>query len=168
MADSPDLPGERAWRVGPDGRLPLEYWKFLRDLTTYVRQTRGNTASLSEIDARLDALESAGANAVTGQNSVNVSQQDAETIIRLVGDLAVPGAGRYYGTSSDGTRGWYERLLSTLSDVDFTTPPATGDALVYDGANWAPAQVSTPQIFSRITADGDVRITADGDIRITD
>ena len=143
MADSPDLPGERAWRVGPDGRLPLEYWKFLRDLVTYVRQTQGNSASLAEIEARLDALESSGASAITGQHSVQVTEEAAETLIRLVGDLAVPGVSRYYGTNASGARGWYERLLSTMADVDLSVPPADFDSLTYDSASgkWIPRAV---------------------------
>lgn len=32
--------------------------------------------------------------------------------------------------------------LSDLSDVDFTTPPSTGDTLVYNGSKWLPG-VST-------------------------
>lgn len=173
MADSPILPGSHQWRLVPGLRggppdLPPEFFKFFRDLVTYVAQTQGNTASLAEILARLDALEAASTNAVTGQYSVQTFQQDAATIIRLLGDIPAPAVQSYYGTNEAGNRGWYQRLLSTLADVDVTTPPEAGDALVYDGAKWAPAQVAPPQIYSRITAHGDVRITADGDIRITD
>lgn len=141
MADSPDLPGERAWRVGPDGRLPLEYWKFLRDLVTYVRQTQGNTTDLSAISARLDALEAASQSGVSGRASVQAIQQEAETVLQLVGDLVVPGLSRYYGTNPAGAKGWHELLLSALADVDLvTTPPADGDVLTWDDAaqKWVP------------------------------
>lgn len=169
MADSPLLPGQHAWRLTPDGRLPPEFFKFFRDLISFVSQTQGNTSDLTSVNARLDALEAANSGTnIIGQHSIQAIQQEAQTIVRLFGDVGAPGATRYYGTDSTGARGWYERLLSTLADVDVSTPPTPGDALVFDGTNWAPAQVAPPQDYTRITAEGDVRITADGDIRITD
>ena len=105
-----------------------------------------------------------------GIASVRVTGSLASGVVNitLVGDDDAPGASYYYGTDASGEKGWYERLLSTLADVDVTTPPVAGDALVYDGTAWVPGIAAQPQIFSRITAAGDVRITADGDIRITD
>lgn len=174
MADSPSLPSSRAWKLVPSKHggapdLPLEFFQFFRELTTFVSQTQGNTAELAGIQARLDALESAASSELLGQHSVRTVIQDAQTLIRLVGDVANPGASTFYGTSEDGARGWYQRLLSTLADVDLTGL-ADGDALLWDATaeRFVPGQQATPQMFTRITADGDVRITADGDIRITD
>lgn len=152
MADSPILPGSHQWRLVPGLRggppdLPPEFFKFFRDLVTYVAQTQGNTASLADILARLDALEAASTNAVTGQYSVQTFQQDAATIIRLLGDIPAPAVQSYYGTNEAGNRGWYQRLLSTLADVDVTTPPEAGDALVYDGTVWKPGSVDTAVPF---------------------
>ena len=152
MADSPILPGQHAWRLVPSPRggqpdLPPEFFRFFRELVTYVAQTQGNTASLTAILARLDALEAASTNAVTGQYSVQTFQQDAATIIRLLGDIPAPAIQSYYGTNEDGNRGWYQRLLSTLADVDVTTPPEAGDALIYDGAVWKPGSVDTAVPF---------------------
>ena len=152
MADSPILPGSHRWKLVPSPRggtpdLPPEFFKFFRDLVTYVAQTQGNTASLADILARLDALEAASTNAVTGQYSVQTFQQDAATIIRLLGDIPAPAIQSYYGTNEAGNRGWYQRLLSTLADVDVTTPPEAGDALVYDGAVWKPGSVDTAVPF---------------------
>lgn len=169
MADSPILPGQHAWRLTPDGRLPPEFFRFFRDLIAFVARVQGNTDDLTAIEARLDALEAASQNAVSGQASIQAIEQESATILRLVGDVSIPGISRYYGTNSDGAKGWYQRLLATLADVDLTGL-ADGDALVWDATaeRFVPGQPSTPQVFSRITADGDVRITADGDIRITD
>ena len=33
--------------------------------------------------------------------------------------------------------------IADAPDVDFTTPPATGDSLVYDGSNWVPLPAAT-------------------------
>lgn len=171
MADSPILPGSRLWRLNRQGQLPEDFWRFFRDLVTFVQQTQGNTAELADIEARLTALEQSGLSAeVLGNMSVQVlgSLEDGQVVLQLRGDAVNPGPLFHYATDASGNKGWQQNLLASLVDVDFTTPPTTGDALVYDGAKWAPAQVSPPQIYSRITADGDVRITADGDIRITD
>ena len=174
MADSPILPGPHKWKLAPSPRggppdLPIEFFKFFRELVGYVRQIQGNTDDLAAIEARLDALEAAAQNAVSGQASIQTIQQEAATILRLVGDVSIPGVSRFYGTNADGAKGWYQRLLATLADVDLTGL-ADGDALVWDATTerFVPGQPSTPQVFSRITAEGDVRITADGDIRITD
>ncbi len=168
MADSPILPGSHQWKLVPSLRggppdLPPEFFKFFRDLVTYVAQTQGNTASLADILARLDALEAASTNAVTGQFSVQTFQQDAATIIRLLGDIPAPAIQSYYGTNEDGNRGWYQRLLSTLADIDFTTPPVDGQALIYDAVSetWKPGYVNLPQVFSYITMDGEPYGTAD-------
>lgn len=171
MADSPILPGSHLWKLNRQGQLPEDFWRFFRDLVTYVRQTQGNTGDLAAFEARLAALEQSGLSAdVLGNMSVQVlgSLEDGQVVLQLRGDSASPGPLFHYATDASGNKGWLENLLSSLADVDFTTLPATGDALVYDGSRWAPAQVSPPQIYSRITADGDVRITAEGDIRITD
>lgn len=169
MADSPILPGSHAHLVGSDGKPTREFYSFFRDLVRFVTQTQGNSAALTDILARLDALEAASASDVVGQHSVQVIQQEAQTLVRLVGDLSSPAAASYYGAGADGAKGWFQRLLATLADVDLTGL-ADGDALVWDATaeRFVPGQPSTPQVFSRITADGDVRITADGDIRITD
>ena len=111
MADSPILPGSHQWKLVPSPRggtpdLPPEFFRFFRDLVTYVAQTQGNTASLADILARLDALEAASTNAVTGQYSVQTFQQDAATIIRLLGDIPAPNGLSYYGTDENGNRGW--------------------------------------------------------------
>ena len=58
-------------------------------------------------------------------------------------------------------------ILGDLSDVDLTTPPAPGDALVYDGAAWVPGAVSAPILSNRITADGNFRVTTTSALRVT-
>ncbi len=171
MADSPILPGSHVWRLTPDGRLPDEFWRFFRSLVAYVQATQGNAFDVAELEQRVASLEQGGVSAdILGLLSVQVlgSLGSGKVVLQLRGDSANPGASHRYGTDESGNKGWWENLLSSLADVDLTTPPALGDALVFDGAKWAPAQVSPPQTYSRITADGDVRVTANGDIRITD
>lgn len=164
MADSPLIPGSHAKPLNPDGSWRGEWWRFLRDLSSQPGISSGLATQLNALAARVLALEEESPSSLFGLLSVLVEGNN----VSLRGDVAEPGESFYYGTDATGTKGWHERVLSTLSDVDLTTPPNTGDALVYDGTSWAPAQVSPPQIYSRITADGEVRITADGDIRITD
>ena len=51
------------------------------------------------------------------------------------------GNSKYYGTNGSGTPGFYDTVsaLDDLTDVDLTTtPPSTGQALVYNGSEWVP------------------------------
>jgi len=64
--------------------------------------------------------------------------------LKLSGDSAAPGNRFAYGTDGAGAKGWYQWALSYLSDVDFSTPPTNGQALVYDNAltKWKPGNVA--------------------------
>ncbi len=61
MADSPILPGDRAWRDGSGKPMPVEFYRFFRDLISYIQQTQGNSAALAALEARVAALEAAAA-----------------------------------------------------------------------------------------------------------
>lgn len=169
MTDSPKLPGSHSVPIDPNtGRFSTQWTGFFRDLAGYIRSTDGNSEELAQLEARLAALEAAGAIQLSGPFSVQVLGDGTYTF-QLIGDTDSPGASYYYGTDVAGAKGFYERLLASLADVDLAGL-ADGDALVWDATaeRFVPGQPSTPQVFTRITADGDVRISADGDIRITD
>lgn len=165
MADNPLIPGSHGKPLNPDGSWRGEWWRFLRELSNQPGVSTELASQLNALAGRIQALEDADAPNLIGLLSVLVQG----SFLSLRGDVANPGEAFYYGTDTAGEKGWYQRLLATLADVDLTGL-ADGDALVWDATagRFIPGQPSTPQVFSRITAEGDVRITADGDIRITD
>lgn len=169
MTDSPQLPALHTQPLDPrSGRFSTQWAGFFRDLAAAIQATTGNTLELADIEMRLAALEAEGAIQFLSPFSVQVLG-DGPYTVQLVGDTDAPGVSYFYGTDATGTKGFFERLLSTLADVDLAGL-ADGDALIWDATaeRFIPGPPSTSQVFSRITADGDLRITADGDIRITD
>lgn len=167
MADSPILPQVGAWRDGSGRPMPAEFYRFLRDLASAVSQGGSNSAAIANLQAQIDALEVG--TSITGPMSVQVIGGDGGYQLRLVNDDSAPGASSHYGTDASGSKGWFALALAALSDVDLAGL-ADGDGLVWDAAaqKWEAGSPATPQVFNRITADGDIRVTADGDLRITD
>lgn len=115
MTDSPILPGDRAWRDANGKQLPVEFYKFFRDLTAYVRRTQGASATLADIIRRLTELESEIGGSqqignVVGRNSVVQYGRlsDGAVFLELVNDQQSPDPLRYYGTNADGERGYHE------------------------------------------------------------
>lgn len=94
----------------------------------------------------------------TGVVSFDLAELPDTGIGAALVKLTRDGYGRVEGTEA--------AVLDDLSDVD-AAAPSTGDALVFDGANWAPGQVATEQLFQRMTPEADFRITADGNLRVT-
>lgn len=139
MPDSPSLPGNHAWRDASGRQLPIEFFKFFRDLLRYVQDTNGNTVDIASIIARLDALEKSGNATLQGLASVLVQGTLADGAVQflLQGDEAAPAASSYYGTDDTGAKGFH-----ALPDAP-------------------------PQLFNRITNDGDARIDGDGNLRVT-
>jgi hypothetical protein len=110
MADSPILPGDRAWRDASGNPLPIEFYRFMRDLTTFVREATGNTESVASVLARVVALEGATEATATlaGPYSVAVfGSLESGAIAQLVNDAGDPGNSYYYGTSDAGVKGWH-------------------------------------------------------------
>lgn len=168
MADSPILPGSHAWRDGSGKPLPPEFFRFLRDLTTYVRRTQGDSLELGQLEARVDALESASSGSLNGLQSVEVVGAGSnEVLLQLRGDEASPNPLHYYGADDAGAKGFHELAMSALADVDLLGL-TIGDTLVWDGADFVPGTGSSEQLFQRMDAGGDFRITADGNLRVTD
>lgn len=158
MPDSPILPSQRAWTDRSGNPLPVEFFKFFRDLLRFVQQAGGNSVDISGILARLDALEAAGNATIQGLASVLVqgSLADGNVQLLLDGDEASPDASSYYGTDATGAKGWFERLLSSLNDVDLAGL-ANGDTLIWNAGTgkFEPGTPAQPQIFNYITSTGE-------------
>ena len=161
MADSPILPGDRAWKDASGRPLPVEFYRFLRDLVRYIALIDGNTVELADIEARLSALEESGGANILGPMSVRVLGSSSGFTLQLFGDQLSPGPLFSYSTDAAGQKGWYERLLATLADVDFSTPPGVDDVLKFDGTSWVPGQAAAAQLFNYITTDGEPYCTED-------
>ena len=61
MADSPKLPGPQAWKDAAGKPLPVDFWRFMRDLSAVVKQSSVSAADLSGLSVRVVALEGAPA-----------------------------------------------------------------------------------------------------------
>ncbi len=110
MADSPILPNQTGW-VDAQGRpLPVEFFRFFRAWTRYISQIDGNAVNISDILARLAALEAGGVSAdIIGLLSVQVigALSDGEVVLQLQGDQLSPGPESYYGTDELGAKGFH-------------------------------------------------------------
>ncbi|MGS1076638.1 hypothetical protein [Pseudoxanthomonas beigongshangi] len=164
MPDSPSLPGNHAWRDAQGRPLPVEFFKFFRDLLRFVQQASGNTVDIASILERLDALEAAGNATIQGLASVIVEGSLTDGVVQLLldGDVALPDPGYYYGTDEAGVKGWFERLLASLNDVDLTGL-ANGDTLIWNSGTgkFEPGTPAPPQVFNYITSDGEPYCTED-------
>lgn len=164
MPDSPILPNQRSWTDRNGNPLPVEFFKFFRELLRFVQQASGNTVDISSILARLDALEATGNATIQGLASVLVqgSLADGNVQLLLDGDVASPSPSTYYGTDDTGAKGWFSRLLATLNDVDLAGL-ANGDTLVWNATTekFEPGQPAQPQVFNYITSDGEPYCTED-------
>lgn len=156
MPDSPSLPGNHAWRDAQGRPLPVEFFKFFRDLLRFVQQANGNTVDIASILERLDALEAAGNATIQGLASVIVEGSLADGVVQLLldGDIALPDPGHYYGTDDAGVKGWFERLLASLNDVDLAGL-ANGDTLIWNAGTgkFEPGTPAQPSMFPIVTGE---------------
>lgn len=140
MADSPILPGSHLWRLNRQGQLPEDFWRFFRDLVTFVQQTQGNTAELADFEARLAALEQSGLSAdILGNMSVQVlgSLEDGQVVLQLRGDSASPGPYSFYATDPDGAKGWRRpEPNETLNPYADYLVDENGDYMVDEDGNF--------------------------------
>jgi hypothetical protein len=106
MADSPLLPGSHAWTDASGRPLPVEFYRFLRDLVAFIQATSSNTESIAELAEQLAELLSRAYN-LTGVDSVQVLGllKDGATV-RLVGDENNPLPAYFYATDDDRAKGW--------------------------------------------------------------
>ena len=129
-------------RIADAQGLPTTLWyAYLQQGQAVSIDLAAIQAEIVSLDSRVDALENTGSFTMLGLQSVQVFGMPAggAVSLQLIGDESAPAAGKYYGTDALGTRGWHVLSLSALADVDLTTtPPVSGDALVFDGAAWVP------------------------------
>lgn len=129
------------------GGPPLPEWRRFFESLASLTDDASLQASLNALTARVAALEAEGSTdigSVFGTDSIVQvgTLQSGNVILSLQGDESSPGALYVYGTDSLGAKGWRQVSLDDLADVDLTTvPPATGDALVFDGTAWVPGAV---------------------------
>ena len=110
MSDSPLLPGQHGWKDASGKPLPVEFYRFLRDLVAYLRQSGANTADIAALEARIEALEAGGTDAtLQGLELVRIAGTLAGGLVqfRLQGDAADPGPSLYYGTDASGVKGFH-------------------------------------------------------------
>lgn len=133
MADSPILPGPRAWRDGAGKPLPVEFYQFLRDLVRFVSQTTGNTDSLASILARVAALEDAPSldAEIIGPSSVAVfgTLADGSVVVQFANDSVAPGNTYRYGTGPAGAKGWLAVADDFLAGTGIELTPGTDGVL---------------------------------------
>ncbi len=142
---------------GSAGTATHEFYNFLRQLASITTNVELQE-EINGILIRLDALEESDSFTIQGQLSVAVTGTPSGGLVALAlrNDVSSPAAGFYYGTNEFGVKGWYARLLTTLNDVDTTTPFVAGDAPVFDGSLFQP----TPVLANPMTSLGDI-IVAD-------
>lgn len=156
------------------GPFTREWYDFFRAIQPLTADNTELQAEINAILVRLEALEDAPIDYATinGLASVEVlgSIESGLVQILLEGDTDAPGNTYYYGTDATGVKGWFERRLDTLADVDLiSTPPTDGQVLIYDAGagQWVAGTVTQDLVYNRIDADGDIRVAADGSLRIT-
>lgn len=141
MADSPIFPGNSTSPLTQDGQWRGEWFRYFRDLAKQPRITTDQSAAILALAERVVALEEGeeGSAIIQGLHSVRVlgSLSSGAVTLQLVNDEAAPEASSYYGTNDTGAKGFH------------ALPEAP------------------PQLFNRITNDGDARIDGDGNLRVT-
>jgi hypothetical protein len=128
VADSPRLPGQHGWKDAQGRPLPVEFFRFLRDLLRYIQSTTGVVADLGQLEQRIAALEAEGAQSgeIVGPASVRAfGQLPGQVVLQLDGDQTLPGATTVYGRLGAGARGWF-----ALGDAFVE---GTGIAITADG-----------------------------------
>lgn len=90
--------------------MPVEFYRFFRDLLRFVSQSDSNAALIADILARLEALEDSEQQdaIIRGLYSVVVSGTLANGVVdlQLQGDSSNPGPYSFYATDHSGIKGW--------------------------------------------------------------
>lgn len=130
MTDSPLIPGSHSRPIAPSGQFAAEWYRYFRDLISYIRATEGNSDALSSIEERLAALEAANESPfeIIGRFSVLVqgSPSDGEVVLQLVGDDRSPPPTYYYGTNALEAKGFHP-VAETIIQGDGITLTVNAD-----------------------------------------
>jgi Protein of unknown function (DUF2793)/Putative phage tail protein len=137
---------ELAWIFTPidDGEIV-----YVTDTATTVQVVAGTATPIGGVPPtrRINTQHS-----LTGGGDLS-----ADRTLNLVGDLAAPGVGMFYGTNASGVRGWYVQSLG-VTDHSLLTGLTTGDA----GHTQFPLRASPETISGLWTFTGGIRSTASG------
>lgn len=141
----PNLPRAQA-PLTLGGDRPTNEWRRFFERLAGVDSVEGVQEEIDALNARLRELEDAGYLpsdfAFRGPMSVRIvgSTAGGALSFQLVGDLTNPDPTMYYGTGAEGDKGWWLLDVAALADVDLTTPPTDGQALLFDIASqtWIP------------------------------
>lgn len=128
------LPRPQGPLFDPRTGHPLPEWfDFWSAVADAADAAESDAERITLLEAAVAALQEAGVTVeIIGPASVRVLGSSADGyVLTLDGDDPAPGASHYYGTDTDGAKGWHERLLATLADVDLTDL-ADGDLLAWD------------------------------------
>jgi len=148
MALTPILPKAQA-PANAGGPLTQAYYDFLRDLLAKLLEVVDSGSSDAEqiaaIIARLDALENADLAVIQGLVSVQVfgSLDSGLVQVQLQNDVSAPGNTYYYGTTTDGAKGWFS-VAGTLIGADSVVKSVGTDGVVtfrLDGDTAAPGSL---------------------------
>lgn len=149
----PGRPGERG-----SYRPTLQWYDFLNRLASSLNTSSDQQGEIDDILAEIERIKEALTAGIVGPASVRVlgSLSSGSVTLLLVNDEETPSDGFYYGTDATGTKGWFERLLSSLNDVDLAGL-ANGDTLIWNAGTgkFEPGTPAQPQIFNYITSIGE-------------
>jgi len=171
MAGRETIPEALAAMVepGPPGqrgsfRPTLQWYDFLNRLAANLNTSSDQQDEIDDILAEIERIREALTAGIVGPASVRVqgSLSSGAVTLLLVNDETAPAEGFYYGTDAAGTKGWFERLLSSLNDVDLAGL-ANGDTLIWNAGTgkFEPGTPAQPQVFNYITSDGEPYCTED-------
>jgi hypothetical protein len=150
-----------------------EFYDFLIRLSESV----GDSASpeiIAEINARIQALEESGSGTLQGLVSVRVegNLSNGFASVSLVNDSGSPESFSYYGTDTDGAKGWHPAsdTVDAEDGVQKTVTPEGVAVLSPEGNLAAAYAISTAGFVVRVDdTDWQTRtLASSGDIEITD
>lgn len=134
------LPQPQSRLVDGAGFPMPEWYAALQAFAAALDSAETEGARVLALEAAVAALQAAVA-ALTPQQLIGIASVLIEGgQVRLRGDTDNPGALYGYGTNADGTKGWHQRLLATLADIDLTDLE-DGHVLRWDATDelWKPA-----------------------------
>lgn len=163
------LPRPQSFVLDGNGRPTREWYDFFRLLLESSGEQIDIQAEIDALAASVAALENREVDfgLITGDMSVQVSGVLGESVlVRLQNDEPAPGAYRYYGTGSTGTKGYFpavpvsfESVSKNISSWDATYAYALGvlDTITYtDGAETIVKTFGyTLGVLTSITLSGD-------------